>query len=111
MDYFEDCGSATTDAAMPCDPTDAMIKLAPFLSYATWLQHGPRNRTVLVDLGVALAFPGIPGANNTQWDNNRIKTELQLELFLKRVDELSSYGTAGNSKHSNGLTCTHCRLT
>ena len=34
MDYFEDCGSATTDAAMPCDPTDAMIKLAPFLSYA-----------------------------------------------------------------------------
>ena len=50
MDYFEDCGSATTDAGMPCDPTDAMIKLAPFLSYATWLQHGPRNRTVLVDL-------------------------------------------------------------
>ena len=97
MDYFEDCGSATTDAGMPCDPTDAMIKLAPFLSYATWLLHGPRNRTVLVDLGVALAFPGIPGANNTQWDNNRIKTELQLELFLKRVDELSSYGTAGNS--------------
>ena len=107
MDYFEDCGSATTDAAMPCDPTDAMIKLAPFLSYASWLLHGPRNRTVLVDLGVALAFPGIPGANNTQWDNNRIKTELQLELFLKRVDELSSYGTAGNSEHNVATICHH----
>ena len=107
MDYFDSCGSSTSDPAMPCDPTDAMINLAPFLSYATWLHNGPRNRTVFVDLGVNIGFPGIPGANNTQWGNSAIKTELQLELFLQRVAKLSNYGTGGNQLFHNVAVFEH----
>ena len=46
-----------------------------------------QNRTVFVDTGIGLAFPG--GPNQTQhWDNPAIHTELELEVFLRQGTEL-----------------------
>eukprot|EP01052_Picozoa_sp_SAG31_P034499 SAG31_NODE_4041_length_3642_cov_2.683601_1_plen_1147_part_01 len=80
MDYWTACANVTVESSgESCDPTQALFLIAPWLSYASFLQEA-QNRTVLLDLGVALKSatdrPGLtPG---------RIPDELQLELFLQR---------------------------
>ena len=80
MDYFTSCrnDSLSRDAeglAGRCDPMQAAYLAAPFLSYASFLQTA-RNRTVLLDIGIAMTPDGKDG---------RVSTELDLEIFLQRT--------------------------
>jgi len=105
MDYFADCGNG---APLPSGPYDgpspdprgtthlcsidgAMHYVAPFLSYAQWLLR-VRNRTVLVDTGLGLAFPGAPNATQN-WGSTELHTELEIEEWLRQgTDLLSVFG-------------------
>ena len=89
MDYFTACknGSLSRSASGlggDCDPTHALMLAAPFLNYAQFLQKN-HNRTVLLDLGVAISSAG----------KGRITSELELEAFLMRSAEI-----LGSSVHN-----------
>ena len=68
-----------------------MLWLGPFLTYANFLQR-TRNRTVLLDVGLGIAFPGFPtdnvsaagvAAQRSDWlGSHRFHTELEAEKFL-----------------------------
>ena len=86
MDYFTGCSELSTTNPR-CDPTMALFWLAPWLSYANFLLAA-KNRTVLIDVGVAMdpanATTGHPNYPNNHW----ISSELDLESFFHR-----SYGS------------------
>ena len=54
MDYFSGCVDPLSTEGMPCHITQAMFFLAPFLTYANFLQR-MHNRTVLLDVGLGVA--------------------------------------------------------
>jgi hypothetical protein len=85
MDYFTGCSTLST-SNLRCDPTMSLFWLAPWLSYANFLLTA-KNRTVLIDVGVAMdpanATTGHPNYPNNHW----ISSELDLESFFQR-----SYG-------------------
>ena len=86
MDYFTGCSELSTTNPR-CDPTMSLFWLAPWLSYANFLLAA-KNRTVLIDVGVAMdpanATTGHPNYPNNHW----ISSELDLESFFHR-----SYGS------------------
>ena len=86
MDYFTGCSELSTSNPR-CDPTMSLFWLAPWLSYANFLLAA-KNRTVLIDVGVAMdpanATTGHPNYPNNHW----ISSELDLESFFHR-----SYGS------------------
>ena len=97
MDYFTSCSNSSRSRSAEgigghCDPTRALMLAAPFLNYAAFLQSS-RNRTVLLDLGVALAAPG-------STTHGRIGEELELELFLLRTKEVLAQNVGSGAFHN-----------
>ena len=84
MDYFTACttssGASSSGSSGPgpggCDPTQAIYLAAPWLTYAEFLQR-TRNRTVLIDVGVAVNVAG---------EHGRISSEVQLERFFETAN-------------------------
>eukprot|EP01050_Picozoa_sp_SAG11_P009049 SAG11_NODE_829_length_6967_cov_7.039196_3_plen_180_part_00 len=85
------CDDALSTEGLPCHITQAMLWLGPFLTYANFLQR-TTNRTVLLDVGLGIAFPGFPtdnvsasgvAAQRIDWlGSHRFHTELEAEKFL-----------------------------
>ena len=56
MDYFSGCVDPLSTEGMPCHISQAMFWLAPFMTYANFLQR-MHNRTVLLDVGLGFYRP------------------------------------------------------
>ena len=101
MDYWTSCRNGSLSRSPDglaglCDPTQVLFLAAPWLSYANFLQRA-RNRTVRVDIGVAVRGahdrPGLsPG---------RIASELQLEIFLRRASKYIGASVPSNKHWAN----------
>ena len=74
MDYFTGCSTLST-SNLRCDPTMSLFWLAPWLSYANFLLTA-KNRTVLIDVGVAMdpanATTGHPNYPNNHWISSEL---------------------------------------
>ena len=106
MDYFEDCARWTgptgghaddrdtgqRDDSHLCSIDEAVFNLTPFLIYADFLAN-QMGHVCLVDTGLSMATqfpPGTPNVSTAGWDNTAIHTELELETFLRRGNDLTS---------------------
>ena len=92
MDYWTACSNNSRSRSANgvgglCDPTQALLLAAPWLSYAEFMRTA-QNRTVRVDLGVALASDVDVDSHNHTLSPGRIPDELQLETFLQRSAEV-----------------------
>jgi len=91
MDYFTSCTNTSAGGGGgACDPTQAIYLAAPWLTYAAFLQKN-RNRTVLLDLGVAVDSP---------WAHGRISSEVELERFFKTTGGFLRGQMGGSSFHN-----------
>ena len=84
------CNDPLSTEGLPCHITQAMLWLGPFLTYANFVQR-LQNRTVLLDVGLGLAYRGAPTDNlstaavaqqKLNWGGHRFGTELQMEKFF-----------------------------